>query len=225
MRKLLAISLICLPAGAGCSRPAAEFVPAQTPAELPGTANPRESHDAAPTPTTAFAFPKDEGGTLLQRLLPPEVRPPADDPPSAIAYPSDVLQLPALPLPSGAGSVPRFTAEVERHPRPPRTDPEEEPPSRRFETPEPPTLPVGPRVKLAGTDVDSPPPLGSLANRSPDQPMPVDPSHEASAAGLRSSQTFPVPRLKPQAPRASGAAQPPSDEPEPPARPPRTPGP
>ena len=221
----------------GCSRSAVVMAPEGAShgdePDAPAVARGKADSSAG----TPFAFPEDEGGVLLAKVLPPK-QPETSQldrakPPS---HPSASLQMkpPALPLPPSHAAMPRLPAAIKPVPLQPRLVLDETPgglPDTPV-LPELPTLPDGGRVRVSSVDVNQPIPLPVLAQPVSDRASLDDPTADASVSAALTapipSRTTKAPFLKRTLPdpydhRRSQKTAAPEEQTEPPLGTPQTP--
>jgi hypothetical protein len=194
---------------AGCSRPAVVAVPEGvadvTPDRNPAPAG-RGNGDKEEEPGGLFPFPRDVGGALLAKVLPPApagaseeraTRPRPRPAPRSLEVRSD-----PLPPPNAAGVVPALPAQGKKPALLPRLVSEEAlvGASERVALPEETVLPAWDRPRVPSPDVNEPLALPILAQAVPDREPLEDPTGDASTAAALAAplppRVIPAPFLR-----------------------------
>ena len=191
----------------GCSRSAVVVVPDNPSSADESTASERRvaRGQDGETDGVAFAFPEDEGGVLLAKVLPPTETEAAETDRAKPVRRSSVSanwKLPALPLPPTLTALPRLPAPSKPSHLRPRLAIEEtlgELPDAVI-LPQIQALPNGERVSVASVDANEPLALPILALPVTDRASLDDPTMEASivaaVAATIPSRTAKAPFLK-----------------------------
>lgn len=191
----------------GCVRVAAPSSRTMTTGDEPAAPAARAPEVAAATTPPAdeagFPFPKDAGGTLLEkRLSPPASLPGGDGPLGPVRRPPAVTSLepPAAPLPPNSGPLPRLSRQTAPPSLRLRPLSEEMPLAHQRGEPQRPQevrLPAGERLRTPGPDPDRPAPLPPTAQPVPEPAQAADPAAEfstsAAHAAVPPARTTPVP--------------------------------
>ncbi len=189
----------------GCGRqavvaPVADVMPDRNP-DAPG-AQPKDEG-----PAGSFAFPRDAGGALLARVLPPADTPggPGDRATHPVPRPAPAgikATIDPLPPARAQNAAPSLPAKARVAPLLPRLVSEEtlDVPRERVALPAETTLPATERVRVPSPDVNEPVALPVLAQAVPDRASLEDPTGEASTAAVLAAtlpqRVIPAPFLR-----------------------------